>query len=264
VILAARWLHLPSIIHESGAVAGRANRISARFTRHVALAFESARGSFNANVHGRVVGMPLAATMASFDRDALRPQARAEFGVADATFLVVVNGGSQGSARLNDVAIGLGERWRDRTGVRVAVKAGTSHAEQVEASIKSRGIGAVLTCYRYFDRIEDSYAAADLAITRGGAGTVAELAVTGLPAIIVPYPHHTDDHQAVNAGVLADLGAAIMVRDDQATAERIGPLVEELVEDRAKLAAMASAARDAAHPHAADDIVAWAKELTHT
>ena len=124
-------------------------------------------------------------------------------------------------------------------------------------------LGRVATSYRYFDRIDYSYAAADLALTRGGAGTVAELAVTGLPAIIVPYPFHTDDHQAVNAGVLVDYGAALMVRDDKADADTIGPLVEDLMADRAKLAAMASAARDAAHPHAADEIVAWALELCH-
>jgi UDP-N-acetylglucosamine--N-acetylmuramyl-(pentapeptide) pyrophosphoryl-undecaprenol N-acetylglucosamine transferase len=84
-----------------------------------------------------------------------------------------------------------------------------------------------------------------------------------LPAIIVPYPHHTDDHQALNAGMLVDQGAALMVRDDRATAEYVGPLVEELIDDRAKLAAMASAARNAAHPHAADELVAWALELSH-
>ena len=81
VILAARWVRVPAIIHESGAVAGKANRISARFTPHVAVAFESARGSFNANVTSRVVGMPLTDQMAAFDRAALRAEARAAFGV---------------------------------------------------------------------------------------------------------------------------------------------------------------------------------------
>jgi UDP-N-acetylglucosamine--N-acetylmuramyl-(pentapeptide) pyrophosphoryl-undecaprenol N-acetylglucosamine transferase len=263
VILAARWARLPAIIHESGAVAGKANRIAARFTPHVAMAFESARGSFGANVSSRVVGMPLSAQLANFDRDALRPAARGDFGVDDDRFLFVVNGGSQGSARLNEAAVGLAERWRGRSDVHIAIKAGSQHVEQVQAALASADVGDVATCYRYFDRIDYSYAAADLALTRGGAGTVAELAVTGLPAIIVPYPFHTDDHQALNAGFLVEQGAALMVRDDKVGAETIGPVVEELVADRAKLAAMASAARNAAHPHAADDIVAWAMELRH-
>lgn len=263
VILAARWLHIPAIIHESGAVAGRANRISARFTPHVALAFESARGSFNANVTSRVVGMPLSAEMASFDRDKLRPAARATFGVDDDAFLFVVNGGSQGSVRLNGVGLGLAHRWRDRGDARVVIKAGTANIESVQAAIVKQKLESIATCVRYFDRAEDWYAAADLGLTRGGAGTVAELAVTGLPAIIVPYPYHTDDHQAVNAGFLADNGAAIVVRDDNATAENIAPIVEDLMTHRDKLAAMASAARDVAHPRAADELAEWALELSH-
>ena len=264
VVLAARWVHAPAIIHESGAVAGKANRISARFTPHVAVAFESARGSFNANVQSRVVGMPLTEQMAKFDRDALRPEARAAFGVDDDnTFLFVVNGGSQGSVRLNNAALGLAARWRDRDDVHIAIKAGANNVDRVQESIAADGLGKIATGYSYFDRPDQWYAAADLGLTRGGAGTVAELAVTGLPAIVVPYPFHTDDHQAVNAGVLVDTGAALMVRDDKADAEAIGPLVEDLMAHRAKLAAMASAARNAAHPHAADEIVAWALELCH-
>ena len=263
VILAARWLRIPAVIHESGAVAGRANRISARFTPHVALAFESARGSFNANVRSRVIGMPLSAEMAAFDRDKLRPTARAAFGVDDKTFLFVVNGGSQGSLRLNDVGLGVAERWRDRDDVHVLIKAGAANVESVEAAIQKGNLGKVATCVRYFDRAEDWYAAAELGLTRGGAATVAELAVTGLPAIIVPYPHHADDHQALNAGFLADKGAAIVVRDDNATAEHIAPIVEDLIAHRDKLAGMASAALDVAHPRAADELAEWALELSH-
>jgi UDP-N-acetylglucosamine--N-acetylmuramyl-(pentapeptide) pyrophosphoryl-undecaprenol N-acetylglucosamine transferase len=263
VILAARWVHAPAIIHESGAVAGKANRISARFTPHVAVAFASARGSFNANVGSRVVGMPLAQQLATFDRETLRPLARTAFDVDDERFLFVVNGGSQGSARLNSAAVALARRWRERTDVHIAIKAGMTNVEEVQDALAADGLGQIATCYGYFDRIDYSYAAADLALTRGGAGTVAELAVTALPAIIVPYPFHTDDHQAVNAGVLVEAGAALMVRDNQAHADTIGPLVEDLMTDRAKLAAMASAARNAAHPHAADEIVAWALELCH-
>ena len=263
VILAARWLHVPAIVHESGAVAGKANRISARFTPHVAVAFDSARGSFNANVRSRLVGMPLMEELVRFDRDALRAPTRRKFGVDDGTFLLVVNGGSQGSLRLNNAGIGLAARWKGRDDVHVLIKAGASHVDQVTTAIADEGLSSTATCVRYFDTPEEWYAAADLGLTRGGAGTVAELAVTGLPAIVVPYPFHTDDHQAVNAGVLVDRGAALLVRDNQATAETIGPMVEELMADRAKLAAMATAARDAAHPHAADDIVAWALELSH-
>ena len=262
VILAARWAARPSIIHESGAVAGRANRISARFTPNVALAFESARGSFNANVQSRVVGMPLTAQMANFDRDALRPEARAAFGVEGDTFLLVINGGSQGSVRLNTAGIELAQRWKGRDDVRIVIKAGKGNAEEVQASIDTGKLGSVVSSVAYFERPDHWYAAADVGLTRAGAGTVAELAVTGLPTVVVPYPYATEDHQAVNAGVLAEAGAAVVVRDDRATADTIGPIVEDLIGDRAKLATMANAARNAAHPKAADALVEWALQLS--
>ena len=133
--------------------------------------------------------MPLSEAMATFDRHALRPAARAAFGVDDDTFLLVVNGGSQGSARLNDVAVGLAERWRDRDGLRIVVKAGTAHVDHVQEVLAAKGLLGIASVVGYFDSIEHSYAAADMALTRGGAGTVSELTVAGVPAIVVPYPY---------------------------------------------------------------------------
>ena len=154
--------------------------------------------------------------------------------------MVLVNGGSQGSLRLNEAAVGLAARWKDRSDVRLVVKAGRAHAEKVEKQLADSGGSAVARCVSFFDRIDHAYAAADLTVCRAGAGTVAELAVTGLPAVLVPYPYAPDDHQAVNASVLVDPGAALMVRDDEAIADRLGPMVEALLDDRAELAATAS------------------------
>jgi UDP-N-acetylglucosamine--N-acetylmuramyl-(pentapeptide) pyrophosphoryl-undecaprenol N-acetylglucosamine transferase len=109
--------------------------------------------------------------------------------------------------------------------------------------------------------MDQAYAAADVAVMRAGAGTVAELAVCGLPSILVPYPFHADDHQAVNAGVLVDAGGAIMVRDADATADHVGPMIEHLLDDPGALARMGAAARTAARPRAAEEMAAWVLEL---
>jgi len=175
--------------------------------------------------------------------------------------MVLVNGGSQGSLRLNEAAVGLASRWRERRDVRLVVKAGRAHAETVEKALADSGGSSVAKCVSFFDRIEHAYAAADLTVCRAGAGTVAELAVTGLPAVLVPYPYAPDDHQAVNASVLVEPGAALMVRDADATADHLGPMVEQLLDDRASLQRMSTAAHGVARPRAADDLAAWVLEL---
>jgi UDP-N-acetylglucosamine--N-acetylmuramyl-(pentapeptide) pyrophosphoryl-undecaprenol N-acetylglucosamine transferase len=259
LVVAARTAGVPSLVHESGAVAGRANRLAARFTPNIALAFDQAAASFRTPT--RTVGMPLSADMAAFDRAALRPGARAELDLPPDVAMVLVNGGSQGSLRLNQAAVELAQRWKERSDVRLVVKAGRTHAEKVEKQLADGGGSAVARCVSFFDRIENAYAAADLTVCRAGAGTVAELAVSGLPAVLVPYPYAPDDHQAVNASVLVDVGAALMVRDDEAIADRLAPMVERLLNDRAELSRMGAAARGVSRPHAADELAAWVLEL---
>lgn len=259
LVAAARMARVPSLIHESGAVAGRANKLAARFTANVALAFDQAAHDFRQPT--RTVGMPLSADMAGFDRASLRPAARTEFGLAPQVAMVLVNGGSQGSLRLNEAAVGLASRWQERRDVQLVVKAGRAHAADVEKALADSGGSSVARCVSFFDRIESAYAAADLTVCRAGAGTVAELAVTGLPAVLVPYPYAPDDHQAVNASVLVEPGAAVLVRDEVATADHLGPIVEQLLDDRTRLDGMSRAAHGVARPHAADDLAAWVLEL---
>ena len=259
VVIAARRRRVPVILHESGAVAGRANMLAARMTRNVALAFSAAARSFPRHT-ARIVGMPLSEELATFDRGALRSEARAEYGVPDGITLVLVNGGSQGSVRLNELALGLGARWIDRDDVRVVLKAGAAHIDNVGALVEEAGVGHVLTAVRYLDRMPTAYAAADIAVCRSGAGTVAELATCGLPAVLVPYPFAPDDHQTANARVLGDAGAALLVADHDATADNVGPELEALF-GSARLRAMVDAAGASSHAGAADALAAWALEL---
>ena len=259
LVMAARTAGVPSLIHESGAVAGRANKLAARFTPNIALAFDQAAASFPRRPT-RTVGMPLSSQMAGFDRAALRGPARASLDLEPGVAMVLVNGGSQGSLRLNEAAVALAGRWRERTDVHLVLKAGRAHAEKVERQLKENNGAAVARCISFFERMDHAYAAADLTVCRAGAGTVAELAVTGLPAVLVPYPYAPDDHQAVNASVLVGPGGALMVRDADATADTIGPMIEALLDDPSRLVAMGEA--HAAWPaRAADDLAAWALEL---
>jgi UDP-N-acetylglucosamine--N-acetylmuramyl-(pentapeptide) pyrophosphoryl-undecaprenol N-acetylglucosamine transferase len=259
LIVGARMAGVPSLIHESGAVAGRANRVASLLTPNVALAFDDAAAQFRGAT--RTVGMPLNPQIASFDGAALRAEARRAFGLDEGSTMVLVSGGSQGSARLNAAAVGLAERWRDRSDVRIVLKAGRDHTEAVRKELDTSGGGAVVNLVSFFERMDHAYAAGDVMLSRAGAGTVAELAVVGLPSVLVPYPYAPDDHQAVNAAVLVNAGAAVMVRDAEATADRIGPMIEQFIDEPEKLRHMSEAAAKVARPRAAEELADWVLEL---
>ncbi|MGE3835418.1 MAG: glycosyltransferase, partial [Acidimicrobiia bacterium] len=111
------------------------------------------------------------------------------------------------------------------------------------------------------DRIDHAYAAADIAICRSGAATVTELAAVGLPSVLVPLPSHEHHEQTHNAAPLVASGGALLVRDDQATADVVGPLVEARLHDPAALAAMAAGAAGGVRPDGAAELARWVLEL---
>lgn len=261
VILGARLSGLPSLIHESNAVPGRANQFAARLTPHLAVAFDRSRAHLVGGENALTTGMPVAAPLARLDRAALRSAARREFGVPEHARMVLVNGGSLGAARLTEAAVGLADAWRDRGDVHVLIKTGPAALEQTRRRL---GGSPVARAVPYLDRMDLAYAAADLVVCRAGAATVAELATTGAPAVLVPYPHAPGDHQTHNARVLTDAGAGLLLPDAETTADRLAALVGPLLADPVRLAAMAAAADPGPHAHAADLLAARVLDIAST
>ena len=258
LIIGARLAGVPSLIHEPGAVPGKANRLAARFTRNVATSFP---GTPFPGKRVRQVGYPIQRMFTTFDRDALRAEARTSFRVDEGVTLVLVNGGSQGARTLNRLALDLAERWAGRDDVRIVLKAGArNHEEVADALGWNKGV-ALVDLVRYLDRMDLAYAAADVTVCRSGAGTVSELAAVELPAILVPFPHDEHDEQVHNAEPLVRSGGALLVRDHEATADVIGPLLEARMADPSLLATMRAGMRENARPRAAEDLAAWALEL---
>jgi UDP-N-acetylglucosamine--N-acetylmuramyl-(pentapeptide) pyrophosphoryl-undecaprenol N-acetylglucosamine transferase len=262
LLLGARLARLPSLIHESGAVPGKANLVAARFTSNIATAFPAAAATFPQSSRTvRVTGMPLAREFASFDGAAMRREAREQLGLPPDAFVVFVMGGSQGATTLTNAAVGLGARWKDRDDLHLLLKLGARTSDEVDEQVARAGADKVVHRVAYLDRISVAYAAADVALCRAGAGTVAELAVTGLPAVLVPYPFATGDHQRDNAAELEAAGAAVIVPDGEATADRLAPTFEALAGDRSKLETMSAGARSVGRPGAAADLAAWVLDL---
>ncbi|MEU3502198.1 UDP-N-acetylglucosamine--N-acetylmuramyl-(pentapeptide) pyrophosphoryl-undecaprenol N-acetylglucosamine transferase [Streptomyces hundungensis] len=253
VIVGAKMAGLPSLIHESNAVPGRANQFAARLTPHIAVAFDRSRAHLAGGENAVTTGMPIAASLASLDRTALRSEARRALGVPPGARLVLVNGGSLGAARLTAAAVGLAERWRERADVHLLIKTGPAQLAATQLQLTGLpGARAV----PYLDRMDLAYAAADLVVCRAGSATVAELAATGVPAVLVPYPHAPGDHQTHNARVLSDAGAGLLVPDAETTAFRLAGLIEPLLADPTRLAAMSGAADPGHHARAADLLAA--------
>ncbi|MFD4711215.1 glycosyltransferase [Streptomyces sp. NPDC058430] len=261
VIVGARMAGLPSVIHESNAVPGRANQFAARLTPHIAVAFERSRAHLSGGEGADTVGMPIAAQLATLDRSALRAEARRAFGIRDGARVVLFNGGSLGAARLTEAAVGLAARWRHRPGLHLLIKTGPAALDETRRRL---GDSPVAQAVPYLDRMDLAYAVADLVVCRAGSATVAELATTKVPAVLVPYPHAPGDHQTHNARVLSDAGAAHLVPDGETTAERLAALVEPLLADPSRLAAMGRAADPGNHAHAADLLAAKVISLAET
>ncbi|MCX4712640.1 UDP-N-acetylglucosamine--N-acetylmuramyl-(pentapeptide) pyrophosphoryl-undecaprenol N-acetylglucosamine transferase [Streptomyces griseus] len=258
-IVGAKLAGLPSVIHESNAVPGRANQFAARLTEHLTVAFDGSRAHLSGGERARTVGMPIAASLAALDRPALREEARRAFGIPEGARVVLFNGGSLGAARLTAAAVGLAARWRERGDVHLLIKTGPAALEETRRKLVDAGAGAdghrrgpVAQAVPYLDRMDLAYAVADLVVCRAGSATIAELATTGVPAVLVPYPHAPGDHQTHNARVLSDAGAACLVPDAETTADRLAEIVDPLLADPARLAVMGRAADPGHHARAAD------------
>ncbi|PZS35237.1 MAG: UDP-N-acetylglucosamine--N-acetylmuramyl-(pentapeptide) pyrophosphoryl-undecaprenol N-acetylglucosamine transferase [Pseudonocardiales bacterium] len=229
--LAARRRRTPIVVNEINQRPGLANRIGARLTAFVALGAESIPLP-----HGRFVGMPLRTAISGLDRVANRDQARAELGLAADGTCLLVSGGSQGARSLNLAASGASVDL-GAAGVQVLHVSGPKNTVEVTAVPG----GPPYVVLPYVDRMELAYAAADLALCRAGAMTVAELTAVGLPAAYVPLPHGNGE-QRLNALPVVNAGGGLLVDDADLSPAWIRDTLLPVLTDDAALGRMTKAA----------------------
>ena len=232
---------VPVGVHEANARAGLANRVGARTARRV-LAAVGDCGLTGAEV----VGVPVRSAIATLDRAALRTAARAEFGFADDALVLLVFGGSQGAASINRAVAGAAGELA-AAGVAVLHAHGAKNTLELPAA---RPGDPPYVARAYLDRMDLAYAAADLAICRSGAMTVAEVSAVGLPAVYVPLPIGNGE-QRLNALPVVDAGGGLLVDDADLTPAFVADTVSGLLTDAPRLAAMTAAATQVGHPDAA-------------
>ncbi len=232
--LAAVLRRTPLVLMEADSHLGLTNRLLASFARRVCLAFPiEGRESRRYRVTGRPVPPPA--------RD--RRAARARFGIGPEDTCVLVFGGSLGARSINHAAI---EAFRG-AGFRVLHAAGERDLDTLEAP------GPHYDLRGYISRFGEALLASDLVVARSG-GSVFEIVAHGRPAVLIPYPHATADHQSRNARFMERAGAAVVIRDSELTGARLAQVVGQLLADRPRLAAMARAAAGLARPEAAKEI----------
>ncbi|MDY0306757.1 MAG: undecaprenyldiphospho-muramoylpentapeptide beta-N-acetylglucosaminyltransferase [Desulfovibrionaceae bacterium] len=247
-VLAARILGIPTAVHEQNSVPGVTNRILGKVARRIFLSFPDRAGAFPA-AKTRLTGNPVRPEIAAVGAAAPRAQGRN----------LLVLGGSQGARAVNDAVIAALPLLREAR-VEIVHQAGPADAERVRRAYEEAGLDG--SAVRGF--IEDmagEYARADLLLCRSGATTVFEAAAAGKPAVLVPFPHATHDHQTVNARALAEAGGAVVLAQSGLTARVLADTVTELLDDSSRLAGMARAARSFARPDAASAIVDGIGEL---
>jgi UDP-N-acetylglucosamine--N-acetylmuramyl-(pentapeptide) pyrophosphoryl-undecaprenol N-acetylglucosamine transferase len=254
VCAAARTLGVPVVIHEQNIVLGLANRVCKPFARHVAVSFEETLPA--AGLRGVFTGNPVLPEVARADRAAERSRALERFDLHAGRKTLLVFGGSQGARRINEAAAGLIDEWNERSDRQILHITGRSDYEVVARRVAdSRSSGGLI--YRvvgFVDRMVEAYALADLSVCRGGATTVAELTVTGVPSIIVPYPYHRDRQQQRHGEVLERAGAAVVVRDAELTTARVSREANHILDDDEALTRMRKCALAAARPDAAEHL----------
>jgi UDP-N-acetylglucosamine--N-acetylmuramyl-(pentapeptide) pyrophosphoryl-undecaprenol N-acetylglucosamine transferase len=246
-LLAATWRGVPTVIHEQNAVMGRANRFLAPHVKTVACAFPTlAKAPKGVAERARVVGNPV------------RPPIRALAEVAyvppepDGPLRLLVTGGSQGARLLSELVPEAVKALPEDLRRRLVVQQQTRAESMNTARRAYRDALVDAEIAPFFRDMASRLRDAHLVIGRSGAGSVCEFAVAGKPAILVPLAIAIDDDQGQNAKLLADVGGAEVARESQLTVDSLAKALETLLNNPARLARMAAAARSVAMPDAAE------------
>lgn len=247
-LLAGRMLGLPTFVHESNAIPGRANRLNARFSRTILVGFETCAGAFGDGKPVKVVGTPLRPSMRERSD---KESAREHFGLDPNRRTVLVMGGSQGARRINQLVAASLPAFVERQIQVLQISGPLDHEMVRPAHEENPDAGVLLSFCR---EMQTAYAAADLAICRSGASTLTELSYYGTPSILIPYPFAADDHQARNAEIFSEPGAAVCWPQEDLNEENFAERVLALAGDDETLETMSARMVELAIPDAADKV----------
>jgi UDP-N-acetylglucosamine--N-acetylmuramyl-(pentapeptide) pyrophosphoryl-undecaprenol N-acetylglucosamine transferase len=230
-VLAGKMRGVPTFIHESNAIPGKANRLTARMVRAVLLGFKEC-APFFPRARTEVTGTPIRRELQPIDRKL----ARERLGLREDLLTLLVMGGSQGASGINQVVIKSLPALHDAP-IQMIHLSGSRDERLVADNYLREKIPAHVAAFHH--SMEEVYSAADFAIGRSGAASLAELATFSLPAILIPFPYAAEDHQTKNAEIFARSGAAIILKEGDLTADSLALKIREFIEHPNQLRRMA-------------------------
>lgn len=259
-VLAGRLCGVPCAVQEQNAIPGKTNQVLSKFSERVFLGWEYSRRFFPNQRKFLVTGNPIKEEIVGASPE----EGRKFFELEDnGLSTVLLLGGSRGARTLVELGIRLARETKNRfnlvfiTGqeyyARVLRELGLDDVNSINGA---RTGNIIIRPYVY--RMDLAYSVSDLVICRAGGMTLAEVTACGLPALVIPSPNVAANHQEYNARALEEAGAAVVIRESGATVDEAADALGELIQDRARLAAMAEASGKLGNPHAATDI---AREL---
>jgi len=249
VVLAATMLKVPTLIHEQNAFPGLTTRLLSGRVNRVAVSHAEAVKRLKSGAATVVTGHPVRREFFEIDR----ANARQKMGLRENEKLVLVVGGSGGALKLNQVTLDSARAILANPDIVLVHITGSRYYQWVSAELEKMKLSPELAArYRVTDYIHympQAMAACDLIVARSG-GMVHEMTVTGCPALLVPSPNVTDDHQLHNARSMAESGAALVIEEHELSAESLAREISAIAYDSGKLEKMAAAARALGKPEA--------------
>ncbi len=246
VLLGASLLHIPILIQEQNAMPGITNRIMGRWADEIHVPFPIA-AKFFAPGKTHITANPVRPEIASASGG------RKKLGLKEDKVTIALIGGSQGASSINAAAVEALEHLREFSStLQIIHQTGDSDFSTVKKAYDESPFENLVQAY--FETMEDVYSATDLIVCRAGAMTLAEVTARGLPAVLIPYPFATGDHQTFNARVLEKNGAAVMIPNHELTGERLASVLLSLIQDKERLLDMAKKSRSLGKPGSAREI----------
>jgi len=258
VVGMARFMGVPTFIYEPDALPGIANRLLGRVADRVGITHESCRRYFSAS-KVIVTGNPIRPEFFSMTKS----QARERMGVGQREKLILVFGGSHGAERINEATIAALPILKGCKDIRILHSVGRRNYQNVAKQLEAVGVeeGSGYTAKPYLYDMAEAMLSADLVVCRAGATTLAEIAACGIPAILVPWPGATANHQEHNARSLEKDGAAKVILNKDLNGPILAKRILELIDDENCLKEMSEKSRALGHREATDRILQVAEEL---
>lgn len=267
---AASDLHVPLVLHEQNSACGMANKYLAPHASAIAITYEAARSALKATCPVVLTGNPVRPEMLSANRE----EGRRTLGIPLNDRLLLVFGGSLGARHINTAITALAPRLMEIADLHVIHVTGPKEYDTVREALSAKGIalsgpgfstdtgweepGCRYMLTGYFEHMDSALAASDMVVSRSGATTLAEITAVGVAALLVPYPHATDDHQTKNASALVEAGAALMCPDSEVEGSGFADQLFGLLGDNEGLGRMRELAKSMGRIDAASRVASLA------